>query len=269
MEKFYHCISITYIDSIYRNEFDQRFGITTAFLATHSGLTRWMDFQKPNNNYVGDSQPEYVSYKTFHLLLMSNLDASRVKLFKLNDKCTFNCREPSVSILRSVDEVWYKRAVEQHYVEPQSFVYSVPFNQGLYNQIYILKLEYSDNWIGVIFTDDSPIDVNNILVTASHAIFHSEDKKSAPSAVVGYQFQHSALQALFKNITTNVSAEKYFDRIWCQFSSSLTAFEHKIQLNYLKLMTLIRTNDFCFSFSAVKIVQKPVSQEIQILNASY
>lgn len=45
-------------ESIRRNEFDQRFGITTAFLATHSGLTRWMDFQKPNNNYVADSRPE-------------------------------------------------------------------------------------------------------------------------------------------------------------------------------------------------------------------
>lgn len=44
-------------------------------------------------------------------------------------------RDPSVSIYRSVDEVWYKRAVEQHYVEAQSFVYSVPFNEGL-SQIY-------------------------------------------------------------------------------------------------------------------------------------
>ncbi|XP_055322700.1 voltage-dependent calcium channel subunit alpha-2/delta-3 isoform X3 [Sitodiplosis mosellana] len=133
------------------NEFDQRFGITTAFLATHSGLTRWMDFQKPNNNYVADSHPEEPSVSNF-------------------------IREHH----RSVDEVWYKRAVEQHYVEPQSFVYSVPFNQ-----------------------EDTTIDVNNILVTASHAIFHTEDKKSAPIAVVGYQFQHSALQTLFKNITTN------------------------------------------------------------------
>lgn len=31
---------------------------------------------------------------------------------------------------RSVDEIWYKRAVEQHFVEPQSFVFSVPFNTG-------------------------------------------------------------------------------------------------------------------------------------------
>lgn len=42
-------------------------------------------------------------------------------------------------------------------------------------------------------------------MTASHAIFHTEDKMSAPVAVVGYQFQHSALLALFQNITSNVS----------------------------------------------------------------
>lgn len=53
-------IMITILSISNRNEFNQRFGITTAFLATHSGLTRWMNFQKPNNNYVADSRPEYV-----------------------------------------------------------------------------------------------------------------------------------------------------------------------------------------------------------------
>lgn len=81
---------------------------------------------------------------------------------------------------RSVDEIWYKRAVEQHFVEPKSFVFSVPFNAN-------------------------PSSNPNTLVTASHAIFHSEEKKSAPVAVVGYQFQFSALYSLFKNTTSNVS----------------------------------------------------------------
>lgn len=53
--------------------------------------------------------------------------------------------------------------------------------------------------------DDTQMDPDNLLVTASHAIFHTEDKKSAPVAVVGYQFQHSALRALFKNTTSNVN----------------------------------------------------------------
>jgi hypothetical protein len=28
---------------------------------------------------------------------------------------------------RAIDEIWYKRAVEQHYMDEESFVYSVPF----------------------------------------------------------------------------------------------------------------------------------------------
>lgn len=80
-----------------------------------------------------------------------------------------------------MDEIWYKRAVEQHFVEPQSFVFSVPFDV---------------------------VEGENTLVTASHAIFHTDDKKSAPVAVVGYQFQHSALFTLFKNITRIVRISK-------------------------------------------------------------
>lgn len=78
---------------------------------------------------------------------------------------------------RAIDEIWYKRAVEQHFIEPQSFVFSVPFDIG---------------------------DSKEALVTASHAVFHVDEKKSAPVAVVGFQFQHSALFTLFKNITSTV-----------------------------------------------------------------
>lgn len=49
---------------LFRSEFDQRFGVTTTFLATHSGLIRWLDFQKPNNNYVAESQSEYAFHST-------------------------------------------------------------------------------------------------------------------------------------------------------------------------------------------------------------
>lgn len=31
----------------------------------------------------------------------------------------------------AMDEVWYKRAVDQHTIEPESFVFSVPFNAGM------------------------------------------------------------------------------------------------------------------------------------------
>lgn len=85
-----------------RNELKQRFGITRAFLATHSGLTRWMDF-------TSDSDDDFIATNK-----------------------------------RSVDEIWYKRAVEQHFVEPQSFVFSVPFNTG--NKVHCFGL------LDVIFT---------------------------------------------------------------------------------------------------------------------
>lgn len=46
---------------------------------------------------------------------------------------------------------------------------------------------------------------NGPLVTATHAVFHTVDKVSAPAAVVGLQFQHSSLHTLFTNITSSVS----------------------------------------------------------------
>lgn len=78
---------------------------------------------------------------------------------------------------RAIDEVWYRRAVEQYYIEPRSFVYSVPFHAG---------------------------DDNNTLVTASHAIFREEGSRKAPAAVVGFQFYHTALFNIFTNITGKV-----------------------------------------------------------------
>lgn len=46
---------------------------------------------------------------------------------------------------------------------------------------------------------------NDTLVTASHAVFHRESGKTTPAAVVGFQFQHSAMHALFRNITESSS----------------------------------------------------------------
>ncbi|XP_026478541.1 voltage-dependent calcium channel subunit alpha-2/delta-3-like [Ctenocephalides felis] len=125
-----------------RKEFIRRFGLTVVFVATHSGLTRWKDF------YGDDMNPDVHDFSEKHA--------------------------------KSIDEVWYRRAVEQYIIEKQSFVYSVPFDVG---------------------------DRNDTLVTASHAIYHSEErqgqKSSAPAAVVGMQFRHSALAQLFRNITIN------------------------------------------------------------------
>lgn len=112
-------------------------------MATHSGLTRWQDFSPVDKDI---SSPEDHFSKLYP---------------------------------RAIDEVWYKRAVEQYYVNPDSFVFSVP-----------LEDEGADN---------------TTLVTATRAVFieNKGKKGKAPAMVVGFQFQHTALQALFQNITYN------------------------------------------------------------------
>ncbi|KAK6642464.1 hypothetical protein RUM43_003966 [Polyplax serrata] len=115
-------------------EFKKKFGITVVFLATRSGLTRWKDFE--------------VSDKKDHL--------------SFGD--IYN---------KAIDEIWYKRAVEQYYINNLSFVYSVPFDVG--------------------FSNDT-------LVTASRAVFI---QNKAPAAVVGYQFKHSAMSTLFFNTVSS------------------------------------------------------------------
>lgn len=37
---------------------------------------------------------------------------------------------------RAMDSSWYKRAVDQHSIEPESFVFSVPFDAGRYLDIF-------------------------------------------------------------------------------------------------------------------------------------
>ncbi|XP_011332586.1 voltage-dependent calcium channel subunit alpha-2/delta-3 isoform X3 [Ooceraea biroi] len=113
-----------------------RFGVTRSFIATRSGLLRWHEHQQ-------------------------NDDSS--------DEPGFAERHA-----RAMDSSWYKRAVDQHSIEPDSFVFSVPFDAA----------ETADP-----------------LVTATHAIFIGKGHK-APAAVVGLQFQHSSLATHFVNITS-------------------------------------------------------------------
>ncbi|XP_054278254.1 voltage-dependent calcium channel subunit alpha-2/delta-3-like isoform X3 [Macrosteles quadrilineatus] len=127
-------------------EFKQRFGLTLVFLATRSGLTRWQDFPDVPGK---DDQPSGPHFKDTHV--------------------------------RAIDEVWYRRAVEQNYDDPDRFIYTVPFNSGILGSENLIK--------------------NEILVTAANAIFAENGDKRAPAAVVGFQFQHSALHNLFMNIT--------------------------------------------------------------------
>lgn len=77
----------------------------------------------------------------------------------------------------AIDEVWYKSAVLQHQVEPETFVFSVNFSAG----------------------QQLP---EEVVVTASHAVFPKDGGLQAPAAVLGYQFSHDLLVRRFMEITS-------------------------------------------------------------------
>ncbi|XP_021912831.1 voltage-dependent calcium channel subunit alpha-2/delta-3 isoform X5 [Zootermopsis nevadensis] len=124
----------------------QMFGVTLSFIATRSGLLRWQDHVQHTVGESGQSAPHF-----------------------------------SETNLRAIDEVWYKRAVDQYAVESKSFVYSVPFDAA---------------------SSSRPS------VTATHAVFVEHKGHQAPAAVVGLQFQHATLMAHFLNITSTCSGCK-------------------------------------------------------------
>lgn len=93
-------------------------------------------------------------------------------------------RHFSESNTRAMDETWYKRAVDQHAIEPESFVFSVPFDIG---------------------------NTGKPLITATHAVFVEHKGHRAPAAVVGLQYQHSILASHFINITSAVSNSHSFN----------------------------------------------------------
>lgn len=78
---------------------------------------------------------------------------------------------------RSIEEVWYRHAVEYNKDDPQSFVYSVPFNA---------------------YEQDDP------RITATHTIFVRDGSEKVPIAVVGYQFAHSKLEELVEQYVRNL-----------------------------------------------------------------
>jgi len=78
--------------------------------------------------------------------------------------------------------VWYKRAVEYHYNNPSSFVFSVPFDIG---------------------------DTRPTLVTATHAIFKEDNGQKAPAAVVGVQIDYDKFEENFMKATTGAEGHGY------------------------------------------------------------
>ncbi|XP_063239126.1 voltage-dependent calcium channel subunit alpha-2/delta-3 isoform X2 [Bacillus rossius redtenbacheri] len=126
----------------------QMFGVTLSFIATRSGLLRWQDHVPPTTSQDGSG------YATPHFSQQNR---------------------------RATDEPWYRRAVDHYAVEPDSFVFSVPFDAGA---------------------------LPGTLVTAAHAVFVEHAGHRAPAAVVGLQFQHATLAAYFQNITSSCTGCK-------------------------------------------------------------
>ncbi|XP_050313474.1 voltage-dependent calcium channel subunit alpha-2/delta-4 [Anthonomus grandis grandis] len=85
---------------------------------------------------------------------------------------------------RAIDESWYKRAVDQHSVEPESFVFSVPFAEG----------------------HPGEAENHSITLTATHAVFVESKGHRAPAAVVGLQYAHASIAAHFLNITSKCTS---------------------------------------------------------------
>ncbi|XP_073994838.1 voltage-dependent calcium channel subunit alpha-2/delta-3-like isoform X3 [Rhodnius prolixus] len=116
-------------------ELVERFGASVRFVATQSGLTRW--------HHIPD-------------------EANVTRSFGEDNQ-------------NALEEMWYKSAVLHHQLDPDAFVFSVPFDAG---------------------------SQKHIKVTASHAIFPRDGGNEAPGSVVGFQIDHAAFYRRFSEITS-------------------------------------------------------------------
>merc|ERR1719435_538041 len=139
-----------FTDEKSRKDLFKQFGIELSFVATRSGLTRWEEHKEKAQFEKEDYDDEF--------------DPD-------------NPREPHFSEVNNeaTDEVWYKRAVEYHYNNPNSFVFSVPFDIG---------------------------DKRPTTVTATHAIYKEMNGRKAPAAVVGVQIDYDKFAQNFMDVTT-------------------------------------------------------------------
>ncbi|KAK9873044.1 hypothetical protein WA026_020780 [Henosepilachna vigintioctopunctata] len=124
--------------------FIDRYYVSKIFIATRSGLTRWRTFKKnEDEDETNDFEQIYPN---------------------------------------SIEEDWYKRAVEDNYEKENMFIYSVPFEISGYE--------------------------NNTLITGTNAIFVSNGISKIPVATIGLQFNHRTMNYLYKNITTRCKTGK-------------------------------------------------------------
>ena len=93
-----------------------------------------------------------------------------------------SCRHFSDVNNEATDEVWYKRAVDYHFNNPKSFVFSVPFDIG---------------------------DKRPTTVTATHAVYKEQGGKKAPAGVVGVQIDYDKFASTFMDVTTGANGNGY------------------------------------------------------------
>lgn len=103
-----------------------------------------------------------------------------IDFFRTNTTQFWFCRHFADLNAKAIDTSWFKRAVDQHSIEPDSFVFSVPFDSG-YN---------GKN--------------SSVLVTAAHSMFIEHRGHKAAAAVIGLQYTHESLSKHFINITSAV-----------------------------------------------------------------
>lgn len=124
--------------------FIDKYYVNKVFIATRSGLTRWRTYKK-------------------------NDDLDETNDFELTNMDT-------------IDEHWYRRAVEENFDNENMFIYSVPFEISGYE--------------------------NNTMITATNAIFVNNGVSKTPVATIGIQFNHRTMSFLYTTITQKCKSEK-------------------------------------------------------------
>ena len=115
------------------------------------------------------------------------------------------CSHFSERYARAYDSEWYRRAVEHHAIEPESFVFSVPFRDG---------------------SEAEELNGRPPLVLATHAVFVESRGHRAPAAVVGLHFQLDSLAKHFLNVTSAVSHTQIDDSSCDPVSSFISSTVH-------------------------------------------
>lgn len=121
--------------------------------------------------------------------------------FKIFDK-KINADKFGNKMRKSIDEVWYRHAVEYNKDNPRSFVYSVPFDA--YDQV-------------------------EPTITATSTIFIRDGAEKVPVAVVGFQFAHSKLESIIQLKVSRLLDEFFF--IYFNFQRTVPAKQGRAVLH--------------------------------------